>query len=129
MFSKIFANFYVYMLTHNALQQLSFSLIFLASMSKVLSPSLQHVFPVEVQIIEDRIFFPENTWIYSFADSVYFCPKCVGPAHTETDYQTCDQDTCICLASNWAIQQYGSGECIQTVNVSCGLYKGFITND
>ena len=129
MFSKIFANFYVWLLTHNALQYLLFLffLHFLDKMAQVFSASAQHVASWKVGI-QDRTCFLGHTWKFPFVYSVNFCPRCGGHLKYKQTLKT--HTRCMQLSSKQLSKtEVWKWRTQSIVNVSSGLCKGFIMND
>ena len=74
---------------------------------KIFFVSAQYVVSWSVGI-QDQFCLLIHTWKFPFEGSTDFCQKCVRPTQTSTKIQTCTQDTCSYVASNyWARQHYG----------------------
>ena len=85
MFSNIFPNFCVCMLTHKAFNNyyfyVYFSYLFVGWTAKVFPASMHYVGSWSAGI-QDWIYFLGHTWKSTFVDFVNFFPKSVRPAQT-----------------------------------------------
>ena len=126
MFSKIFTNFYVCVLTHH--NSYCFLIHFLDELTKIFFALVQCVAGWSA-VIQNWTFFLGRTWKSPFVDSINFCIKCVRPAQTYANpsntharcMQLCSKRLNKIAVWKWRLQSM--------VNVSSGLCKGFIMND